>query len=64
MSFTTEPKPKDAKWNLQGASLFQKDVQIYVDQEQKFGSLVGPFEQSELPFDVYCSPLNLSLIHI
>ena len=46
VSFIEEPKPKDAKWNLQGASLFKDDVQIYVDQESKFGSLIGPFEQS------------------
>ena len=58
VSFTEHPKPKDAKWNLQGASLFENDVQIYVDQELQFGALVGPFEDSELPFKTYCSPLN------
>ena len=58
MSFTEEPKPRDAKWNLQGASLFEKDVQAYIDQELHFGALVGPFEQHELPFPVYCSPIN------
>ena len=58
VSFTSEPKPKDAQYNLQGASLFQKDVQHYVDQESRFGSLVGPFDPSKLPFKVYCSPLN------
>ena len=58
VSFTEHPKPKDAKWNLQGASLFEKDVQTYVDQELQFGALVGPFEDSELPFRTYCSPVN------
>ena len=42
VSFISEPNPKDAKWNLQGASLFEKDVQHYVDQESGFGSLIGP----------------------
>ena len=59
VSFTAEPRPKDAKWNLQGASLFQGDVQHYIDQELKFGSLVGPFDANELPFDVYCSQERL-----
>ena len=58
VSFTSVPNPKDAKWNLQGASLFQNDVQAYVDQELRFGALVGPFDQAELPFKVYCSPVN------
>ena len=58
MSFTQHPTPKDAKWNLQGASLFEKDVQKYIDQEVKFGALVGPFDDGELPFHTYCSPLN------
>ena len=58
VSFTSPPEPKDAKWNLQGASLFQQDVQKYVDQESKFGTLVGPFKDSELPFRVFCSPIN------
>ena len=58
MSFTQHPTPRDAKWNLQGASLFEKDVQKYVDQELKFGALVGPFDEGELPFRTYCSPLN------
>ena len=58
VSFTTHPKPKDAKWNLQGASLFEKHVQIYVDKEQQFGTLVGPFDQAKLPFEIFCSPLN------
>ena len=39
-------------------SCFEKDVQAYVDQELKFGALVGPFNEAELPFPVYCSPLN------
>ena len=58
VSFTGQPEPRDAKWNLQGASLFEKDVQTYIDQELKFGALVGPFNESEFPFRVYCSPLN------
>ena len=58
MSFMEEPKPRNAKWNLQGASIFERDVQAYVDQELKFGALVGPFEEAELPYPVYCSPLN------
>ena len=58
VSFTEQPRPKDAKWNLQGASLYEKDVQHYIDAELQFGSLVGPFEQSELQFKVYCSPIN------
>ena len=58
LSFTEQPKPKDVQWNLQGASLFEKDVQSYIDQELGFGALVGPFTQSDLPFKVYCSPLN------
>ena len=52
------PKPRDAKWNLQGASLFEKDVQAYIDQELAFGTLVGPFEDKELPFRTFCSPIN------
>ena len=58
VSFTAPPNPKDAKWNLQGASLFQDDVQTYVDQELSFGALVGPFQEGELPFKVFCSPVN------
>ena len=58
VSFTQRPTPRDAKWNLQGASLFEADVQKYVDQELGFGSLVGPFKEGELPFRTYCSPLN------
>ena len=58
VSFVSEPRPKNAQWNLQGASLFEKDVQVYVDQESKFGTLVGPFVESELPFKIFCSPLN------
>ena len=58
LSFTEEPRPKDAQWNLQGASLFHEDIQTYIDQELAFGALVGPFVQSELPFSVFCSPLN------
>ena len=58
VSLTAPPAPKDAKWNLQGASLFQNDVQSYVDQELSFGSLVGPFQEGELPFKVFCSPVN------
>ena len=58
VSFTAPPNPKDAKWNLQGASLFQDDVQSYVNQELSFGALVGPFEEGELPFKVFCSPVN------
>ena len=58
VSFIAEPKPKNAQWNLQGASLFETHVQKYVDTESAFGSLVGPFAESELPFKVFCSPLN------
>ena len=58
VSFTRNPTPHDAKWNLQGASLYEKDVQAYVDQELKFGALVGPFEDKDLPFKTFCSPLN------
>ena len=58
LSFTERPTPRDAKCNLQGASLFQNDVQKYIDQELKFGALVGPFKQGELPFQTFCSPLN------
>ena len=58
VSFVAEPKPKNAQWNLQGASLFESHVQKYVDTESSFGSLVGPFAESELPFKVFCSPLN------
>ena len=58
VSFTERPNPRDAKWNLQGASLFEKDVQTYIDQELKFGALVGKFDDSDLPFQMYCSPLN------
>ena len=58
MSFTETPHPKNSRWNLQGASLYEKDVQIYIDQELAFGALVGPFDESELPFQVYCSPFN------
>ena len=58
VSFISKPAPKDAKWNLQGASLHEKDVQTYVDQELAFGSLVGPFDESDLPFSTFCSPLN------
>ena len=53
VSFTATPHPKNAMWNLQGASLFEKDVQHYVDQELKFGALVGPFDEKDLPFDVF-----------
>ena len=31
VSFVSEPKPKNAQWNLQGASLFESHVQKYVD---------------------------------
>ena len=58
ISFLEEPFPKDALWNLQGASLYEKDVQHYIDQEVSFGALLGPFDDSELPFRVYCSPFN------
>ena len=58
VSFISKPMPKDAKWNLQGASLYEKDVQTYVDQELSFGSLVGPFDDADLPFQTFCSPLN------
>ena len=58
VSFTERPTPRDAKWNLQGASLYESHVQKYVDQELGFGSLVGPFSEGELPFKTYCSPLN------
>ena len=58
VSFTAVPHPKNARCNLQGASLFANDVQVYVDQELKFGALVGPFEEKDLPFQVYCSPVN------
>ena len=58
VSFSQYPTPRDAKWNLQGASLFEKDVQAYIDQELKFGALVGPFDEADLPFKTFCSPLN------
>ena len=58
VSFTREPQPKSAQWNLQGASLYAEHVQKYVDTESKFGSLIGPFVESELPFRVFVSPLN------
>lgn len=58
MSFTATPYPKNSRWNLQGASLFERDVQHYVDQELKFRTMVGPFEEKDLPFDVFCSPIN------
>ena len=58
VSFTEQPRPKNARWNLQGASLHEKDVQHYIDTELAFGSIVGPFDENKLPFDVYCSPLN------
>ena len=31
----------------------------YIDQELKFGALMGPFDENELPFYTYCSPLNM-----
>ena len=58
MSFTQTPTPKDARWNLQGASLYEKHVQAYVDKELEFGTLVGPFDEGDLPFQTYCSPFN------
>ena len=58
MSFTETPAPRNARWNLQGASLYEKDVQAYIDQELSFGALVGPFEEGELPFETFCSPIN------
>ena len=58
LSFTSHPNPKDAKWNLQGASLHEKDVQKYIDQELSYGTLVGPFDEKQLPFRTFCSPLN------
>ena len=58
VSITKQPRHKDVKWNLQGASLFQSDVQHYIDKELQFGALMGPFELFSLPFDVLCSPLN------
>ena len=58
VSFTDVPQPKNSQWNLQGASLFKDDVQTYIDQELKFGALVGPFEEKDLPFQIYCSPAN------
>ena len=58
VSFTAKPFPKDAKWKLQGASLYESDVQHYINQELKFGSLVGPFDSGELPFNDFCSNLN------
>ena len=57
-SYTAVPEPRDAQWNLQGASLFQNDVQSYIDQELAFGTLVGPFDDKDLPFKTFCSPIN------
>ena len=39
VSFTEQPRPKDAKWNVQGASIYEKDVQHYIDAELQFGSI-------------------------
>ena len=38
--------------------MYKKIVQHYIDTELSFGSLVGQFEQSQLPFDLFCSQLN------
>ena len=58
VSITKQPRHKDVKWNLQGTSLFQSDVQHYIYKELQFGALMGLFELSSLPFDVFCNPLN------
>ena len=59
MDFTVDsPKPKDAIRNNASAMQFPEHVDHYVEKEQIFGSLVGPFEPGSLPFPFYRSPFG------
>ena len=59
MDFTVDsPKPKDAIRNNASAMQFPEHVDHYVEKEQVFGSLVGPFEPGSLPFPFYRSPFG------
>ena len=58
MSFLEAPIPKDAQRNNGSAMQFPEHVSHYVKKEVAFGSLVGPFKSSDLPFKVFRSPFG------
>ena len=57
-SFTSPPAPKDATRNLASASIAPQDVDIYIETELAHGSLLGPFKEGDIPFQVFRSPLG------
>ena len=59
ISFTQEkPNPKDAIRNNGSAMQFPEHVDHYIEKEQSFGSIVGPFVPESLPFPFFRSPFG------
>ena len=52
------PHPKDAERNNASAMRFPEHVSHYVEKEQDFGALVGPFNIKDLPFKIFRSPFG------
>ena len=52
------PRPKDAERNNASAMRFPEHVTHYVEKEQSFGALVGPFNIQDLPFEIFRSPFG------
>ena len=56
--FTSEPSPKDTLQNLISAAVAMDDVDEYIAQVLRCGTLLGPFITEDLPFDVAHSPVG------
>lgn len=58
LSLLPNPEPRDCHRNHPSATQFAADVDKYVQKELEFGALIGPFEEDDLPFQVFASPLG------
>ena len=58
LSFTSDPKPKDAEFNLPSAYEHPDAVDAYVETELSHAALIGPLP-ADLPFPVFRSPLGV-----
>ena len=58
LSFKDSPEPRDSQWNHPSATSHEHDVQAYIDKELRFGAMVGPFTDQDLPFPVFASPMG------
>ena len=57
-SFSSPLEPLDAPRNLGSASMAAEDVDAYITNELRYGSIVGPLDPATFPFRLYHNPIG------